>query len=186
MSYVKSGFKNPYHKIGATEPILNYYLAGMYCLKITNRLDVGAELQLSRKGYSYTIYNYFEIEKLKAKRTLFAASVNIVPYLELLRKENKKQSKSFGILAGYYTAIIYDNKWTFGNNNPVSVDKAMKHYDMGLITGLRLKRVNKMGNTLSIDIRYCHGISDISENYENTSFRTFEIGFSYAHRCMKK
>lgn len=179
-SYIRAGYAEIYHKFGFSDPLLNYYLAGFYSKNLNNKLNANIELQFSRKGYAYNIDNYFDLKSITAQRTIFATSVNFFTVYQLLNKTSKKKSMSFGVITGIYSSALLNNQWTYGNADPVNVDHAMKPFDFGFMTGIRLeKRQIKKKNNLSMDIRYYQGLIDISESYEQTTFRTFEIGLGY-------
>ena len=179
-SYIRSGIPEWHARFGYSDPLLSYNIGGFASKDLSEKFNANLEIQLGRKGFAYYIANYFELKSITAKHSVYTTNLNAFGVYQLLKRENKRRSSTFGIIGGIYTSFLFNNKWTYGNEEPVNVDNSLRSFDFGFMTGLRFKReVFKKKKCWSVDIKYTQGVIDISETWERTTFNNFEVGFSY-------
>ncbi|MBX2927968.1 MAG: PorT family protein [Saprospiraceae bacterium] len=179
-AYANSGWDgDAYGKRGYTDVLPSYALGLSYTKSWGEKLAGMAEFQVARKGYAFKIHNYLDRDRVKAQRTMYAASLYVLPQYTLYQSEQKKKTVAFGIQLGAYGSFLFAHRWKFADRPAVYGNDATKTFDAGLTGGFFLKIKKPKQRLLTWDIRYSNGLLDVSRSpaFDLVRLRYFEIGF---------
>jgi len=189
-SFVNSGWegKDPYKKRGASDPLAFYSVGAHYMRPGLGRFNLGAGLHLSRQGYAFRIYNFYDQDLAHARRSMLAATLYGVSRLTLYQAENKKHTSLFGIQAGAYGSLLFAHRWKFADHPIRAMGKISSSGDAGLLVGLFFQSTGKNGRIQTWDMKYFNGLPDISRSpaFELTRLRYFETGYSVSISKVKR
>jgi len=183
-SYVRSG-DQLYDRHGSSDPLFSWSIGVNIQKNLTSKMAGILELQTARKGYSFQIRNYFDLNSIEAKRTKLSITLNALSVYQWTLGTGKKKVQSFGLQYGCFLTRNTLQRWKYGEQKPVNVDGSDKPWDTGFIVGAGYRNHLSKKKFLVIDFRYNQGLFDISTSPERTKSRSLEVGVCYAFAIKK-
>ena len=137
----------------------NYFLSARPELGLTNNLNIGLDVQFSRKGYNFDIQDSQDIAGYRFQ------------YLDLLPQVQYKIIKLLAVYGGLGIAIRTSEKIKIDDVWSESVYKITNSSDFTYIAGLRIFPINK----LSFHLQYASSLTSISNlDFVNNQGQTVE------------
>ena len=137
----------------------NYFLSARPELGLTNNLNIGLDVQFSRKGYNFDIQDSQDIAGYRFQ------------YLDLLPQVQYKIIKHLAAYGGLGIAIRTSEKIKIDDVWSESVYKITNSSDFTYIAGLRIFPINK----LSFHLQYASSLTSISNlEFVNNQGQTVE------------
>ena len=137
----------------------NYFLSARPELGLTENLNIGLDVQFSRKGYNFDIQDSQDIAGYRFQ------------YLDLLPQVQYKIIKHLAVYGGLGIAIRTSEKIKIDDVWSESVYKITNSSDFTYIAGLRIFPINK----LSFHLQYASSLTSISNlEFVNNQGQTVE------------
>lgn len=164
-----------------SDNLIHANLNGGFNLKIGKKNALQTELQFSRKGYVYKVFNFFDEEKIFPKMEIYYASLNGLLKTEILfAKKRKTYGPWLSVLSGFQLSRNIYSKWRYANIIERKADDTIKPFDFSVIAGICLdKRIDNRQH-VGFDLRYTHGLYNVvSQRGFKTQLRSIDFGFYY-------
>ncbi|MBK9254688.1 MAG: outer membrane beta-barrel protein [Saprospiraceae bacterium] len=129
-----------------TNSTTNYFLSVRPELIISEKLNIGLDIQFSRKGYNSEVNNNQEVAGYRFQ------------YLDMIPQLQYKFIKQIGIFTGLGVAIRTSEKFNIGDIWRESVQKISKSSDFTYVFGIRVYPLEK----LALHFQYAGSLSSIS------------------------
>ena len=152
----------------------NYFLSVRPELGLTDRLNIGLDIQFSRKGYNFDVDNDQDIAGYRFQ------------YLDLLPQVQYKIIKHLAVYGGLGIAIRTSEKNKINDVWSESVYKITNSSDFTYIAGLRIFPINK----LSFHLQYASSIISMADidyidsqgqtiDMAKTTLKNLQLGVTY-------
>lgn len=125
----------------------NFFISVRPEFGLTDKLNVGLDIQFSRKGYNNEVSNNQDISGYRFQ------------YLDLIPQVQYKIIKQLAIYGGLGIAIQTSEKYNIGEVWKESVNKLSKSSDFNYVAGLRIFPVEKLG----VHIQYASSLTSITD-----------------------
>jgi len=125
----------------------NFFISARPEFGLTDKLNVGLDIQFSRKGYNNEVSNNQDISGYRFQ------------YLDLIPQVQYKIIKQIAIYGGLGIAIQTSEKYNIGEVWKESVNKLSKSSDFNYVAGFRIFPVEKLG----VHIQYASSLTSITD-----------------------
>lgn len=125
----------------------NYFISVRPELGLTDNLNIGVDVQFSRKGYNFDVNNNQDISGYRFQ------------YLDIIPQVQYRLLKQLAVYGGLGIAIQTSEKFNIGEVWRESVAKISKSSDFTYVLGLRLFPIDKLG----VHLQYASSLTSISD-----------------------
>lgn len=178
------GIKLQYNWFGGSFPSWCTSISLHKRTDLSKRISGWGALRLGTTTYSYRIHDFFDEDIVRAKDQYYHLGAEIKGSLRLLYKESGKPGRkyidnSFDICTGYFLDVNFNHTFKLIDGQTINVNSFRKPLNMGFVFGLMATKRLAKKKYILIDIRYYHGISDLSKFWSINRSRAMELGINY-------